>query len=83
MMRETRPSLILVDAGIAEGVFEFVRQIKVENHLAKCIVLVDRVEQHRLAVEAGASGVLFKGFSVAQLRELVAHLYPENFDKNE
>jgi hypothetical protein len=41
------------------------------------------VEQHRLAVEAGASGVLFKGFSVAQLRELVAHLYPENFDKNE
>lgn len=83
MMRETRPSLILIDAELAEGAFAFIRQVRQENHLTKCIVLVDRVEQHRLALEAGANGVLFKGFSVAQLREMVVHLYPEIFEKKE
>jgi DNA-binding NarL/FixJ family response regulator len=82
MVRETRPSLILVDAGFEIGAIDFIRQIKKENHLAKCIVLVDTVERHRQAVEAGANGILFKGFSVAQLKEMVAHLYPEIFEKN-
>jgi len=80
MVRETCPSLILVDAGLAEGVFGFIRQVKQENHLTKCIVLVDTMEQHRLAVEAGVSGVLYKGFSVAQLKETVTHLYPKIFE---
>lgn len=83
MVRETHPSLILVDAGLEEGVFKFIRQLRQENQHAKCIVLVDRVEQHRLAVEAGASAVLFKGFSVAQLKEMVVHLFPEIFVKKE
>jgi len=80
MMREIRPSLILLDAGLAEGVFDLIRNIKLENPLTKSIVLVDRAEQQRLAVEAGASGVLLKGFSFAQLKEMMAKLYPEQFE---
>jgi DNA-binding NarL/FixJ family response regulator len=78
MLRENRPSLIFLDAGLQNGKgLLFLHQLRQEAPQARCVALIERMEQHRQATEWGAASVLLKGFSMAQLSELIETLYPD------
>ncbi len=68
MVRETRPSLVLLDTALAAGgVCGLVKQIKAFDHRTRCLVLADNAEQQQEALEAGADKAPLKGYLAEQL----------------
>ncbi|NPV87220.1 MAG: response regulator [Anaerolineae bacterium] len=81
MSRENQPALVFLDAGLAkQKTTELIQQMKNENPSARLIALIDSIEQRRQVLEAGASEVLIKGFSMAQLSELIRRLQEEHLE---
>lgn len=79
MSRENQPALVFLDANLGkQKTAERIQQMRNENPNARLIALIDSMEQRRQVLEAGASEVLVKGFSMAQLSELIRRLQEEH-----
>ena len=71
-IRNGQPDLVILDSyllGVATA--DFVRAIKQERAQVYCVVVADRLGQFKAILDAGADKVLLKGFSAAELSEVV------------
>ena len=71
-IRNGQPDLVILDSrllGVATA--DFVRAIKQERAQVYCLVVADRLGQFKAILDAGADKVLLKGFSAAELSEVV------------
>ena len=78
LLAEHDPALILVDCDlVGPAAFDALRRLKTQHPKLRFLVLVEDVEQERLARETGVDCVLIKGTSAERLsdavRELLTH----------
>jgi DNA-binding NarL/FixJ family response regulator len=75
VVREVRPSLVLVASGLPEEeVVELIRQIKAAWPATGCLVLTDSTQGRRQALAAGADRVLPAGLPTGQLFSAIQHM---------
>ncbi len=80
-----QPTVLILDANLTfDRVLETLHEVRRRYAHIPCLVLAETNEQRALALEAGASHVLIKGFSLPQLWFTIhqavgsaAHLEPE------
>ncbi len=78
LVSEHRLALVLLDTNLpGEEMTTVLRRIKADGSRSRCLVLSDTFEQQRRARSAGADVALVKGFSVAELFEVMEKLLPE------
>ena len=69
------PDLLVLDLDpSAHGAWMILEQVKAEWPQVRCLVLVDTIQQGRMAKDAGVDGILVSGFSTNQLLALVEKL---------
>jgi DNA-binding NarL/FixJ family response regulator len=71
-MRECPPEMVFLDQGITfDFLAEAIRTVKSASQNSRCVVIVESSQQAQAALNAGADDALRKGFSAAQLFQLV------------
>jgi DNA-binding NarL/FixJ family response regulator len=79
VMREVRPTLVLVASDLPEAeVVELLRQIKEEWPETGCLVLTDSAQGRRQSLTAGADCVLSAGLSAGQLFSAIQHMLEDS-----
>jgi DNA-binding NarL/FixJ family response regulator len=79
VMREVRPSLVLIGSGLPDAeVLEFLRQTREAWPDTGCLVLTDGTQQRRQALAAGANCVLPAGMSAGQLFSAIQHMLEDS-----
>jgi DNA-binding NarL/FixJ family response regulator len=79
VMRELRPSLVLVASDLPEAeVVELLRQIKEEWPETGCLVLTDSAQGRRQSLAAGADCILPSGMSAGQLFSAIQHMLEDS-----
>jgi DNA-binding NarL/FixJ family response regulator len=79
VMREIRPTLVLVTSDLPEAeVVELLRQIKEEWPEMGCLVLTDSAQGRRQSLAAGADYVLSAGLSAGQLFSAIRHMLEDS-----
>ena len=77
IVKEHHPALVLISTDLSgDEVWDLLRQIKAERPQTRSILLVNDVQQQRLAQAAGADGVLFEGSPASKLSATIKHLLP-------
>jgi DNA-binding NarL/FixJ family response regulator len=79
VMREYRPSLVLVASDLPEAeVVELLQQIKEAWPETGCLVLTDSAQGRRQSLAAGADYVLSAGLSAGQLFSTIQHMLEDS-----
>jgi len=79
VMRQVRPTLVLVASDLAEAeVVELLRRIKEEWPETGCLVLTDSAQGRRQSLAAGADCVLSAGLSAGQLFSAIQHMLEDS-----
>jgi DNA-binding NarL/FixJ family response regulator len=79
VMRQVRPTLVLVTSDLAEAeIVELLRQIKEEWPKTGCLVLTDSAQGRRQSLAAGADCVLSAGLSAGQLFSAIQHVLEDS-----
>jgi DNA-binding NarL/FixJ family response regulator len=79
VMREVRPTLVLVGSGLPDiEVLELLRQVKEEWPETACLVLTDGTQQSRQALAAGADRVLPVGSPAGHLFSAIQHMLEDS-----
>ncbi|MCP4536578.1 MAG: hypothetical protein GY832_05480 [Chloroflexi bacterium] len=69
------PDLLVLDLSLSgNGDWTILEQVKTEWPQTQCLVLVDTIQQQRMAQEANADGILINGFSIDEFFTLVNKL---------
>jgi DNA-binding NarL/FixJ family response regulator len=69
------PDLLVLDAGLPDdGVWMVLGQVKAEWHQTCCLVLVDTIQQRRMAETANADAILVNGFSIDKFFTAIGRL---------
>lgn len=69
------PDLLVLDAGLPDdGVWTVLEQVKAEWHQTCCLVLVDTIQQRRMAETANADAILVNGFSIDKFFTAIGRL---------
>jgi DNA-binding NarL/FixJ family response regulator len=75
LMREVRPSLVLIGSGLPDiEVLELLRQTKEASPDTGCLILTDSAQGRRQSLAAGADCVLPAGMSAGQLFSAIQHV---------
>lgn len=75
MIVEHNPTLVLLDASLPDNeVRVMVEQIKAQQPQTRCLVLANTLAQQEMAKQAGADGVVLKGFPGTNLFKLIDQL---------
>ncbi len=75
--KEWQPGLIILDADcVGHSPVEALRQIKRKWEQSQIVILVESMEQERLAVNAGFETVFLKGARVTLLIDMIEKLLP-------
>jgi DNA-binding NarL/FixJ family response regulator len=75
LIRECPPDLILMDTDMDHnGGLETLEMLKAEVPLIPCLVIVGSAKQRRIAWNAGADGLLLRGFSSRDLANEIGRL---------
>ena len=78
MISERHPALVLLDTNLpGDEMTTMLKQIKASGYQSRCLVLSDTFEQQQSVESAGADMALVRGFSVAELFEVMEKLLPE------
>ena len=78
IVEKHRPALVLMSADLSgDEVWNLLRQIKTEWPQTRSILLVNGVQQQRLAQAAGADGILFEGSPASKLSTTIKNLLPQ------
>jgi DNA-binding NarL/FixJ family response regulator len=78
IVKEHDPALVLISVDLSgDEVWDLLRQIKAERPQTRSILLVNDVQQQRLAQAAGADGVLFEGSPASKLSTTIKSLLPQ------
>jgi DNA-binding NarL/FixJ family response regulator len=78
IVKEHHPALVLISVDLSgDEVWDLLRQIKAERPQTRSILLVNDVQQQRLAQAAGADGVLLEGSPASKLSTTIKSLLPQ------
>lgn len=74
-IRQRPPDLILMDSNLDKnGTLETLQALKAELPRIPCLVIVSNAKQQMTALNAGADGMLLRGFSSAELAGAIRRL---------
>jgi DNA-binding NarL/FixJ family response regulator len=73
------PALVLLDTNMpGEDVFTVLKRIKADGSQSRCLVLVNNILQEQQVRSAGADAALIKGYSAAELFEIIERMLSQD-----